>query len=54
MDCLEYALTADFTKGLPYLCVIIERFVVHQLVEPLLLVVSLDLREDDLDRVVLR
>ena len=53
MDCLEYALAADFTKGSPDLFVIIERLVVHQLVEPLLLVVPLDLGEDDLDRVVL-
>ena len=52
MDCFEYELTTDLTKGPPDLFIIIERLIINQLVEPLFLVMPLDLRKDDLYGIV--
>ena len=48
-----YTFAVDLTKSSPDLYIINESHIVRQLVEPLLLVEALDLREDDFDGIVL-
>ena len=48
-----YTFAVDLTKSFPDFYIINESHIVRQLVEPLLLVEALDLREDDFDGIVL-